>query len=198
MPALTPTLFLPPHAGALQTMRNITGFVPSKEQFPHSSIYSLFSEAILFSFLILVSVHRGFRLSTPVCIENVVIYLVQWCCAMLPHYPPKNLLEKLLPRLGMGRCHYIIWKTTLWNGQEGSESRTAIVSPVRLRQKTPNEFFGEGPCREPSPCPVQGTSSTSATAVGGFGMSFLMLEGAVDRGSSTQLLPTAVAQSSGW
>lgn len=63
-----------------------------------------------------------------------------------------------------------------------SESKTAIV-----RLRIPNASFGEGhrqlpaESHHPTHCfPVQGTGLTSAPAEGGFGMSFLMVEGAVD------------------
>lgn len=125
MPALTLMLFLPPHAEALSAMGNITGFVPSKEQFPHSSTYSWFSEAqFLFSLLILVSVHRGSRLAIPVCMEKVVIYLVQRCCAS--PYPPKNL-EKTLATFKNGKMplHHLENgmgnAKEFWNGQEGAK-----------------------------------------------------------------------------
>lgn len=63
-----------------------------------------------------------------------------------------------------------------------SENKTAIVSPLGLRQRIPNESFGEGlPAESHHPThyfPMQGTSLTSAPAVGG--MSFLMVEGAAD------------------
>lgn len=68
-----------------------------------------------------------------------------------------------------------------------SESRTAVVSPLRLRQMIPNESFGEGqrqlPAQSHHPAhyfPIQETSLTSATAVGGFGMNFPVLEAAAD------------------
>lgn len=74
-----------------------------------------------------------------------------------------------------------------WNGQGvQSESRTAVVSLLTLRQMIPNESFGQGQTQllqshHPAlNLPLQGNSLTSATAVGGFGMSFLTMEGAAD------------------
>lgn len=107
---------------------------------------------------------------------------------MLPHILPKTSWRN--------SCHVSEWAMALhhlengkckefWNGQ--SEIRTAVVSPLSLRQMIPNESFRKGqrqlPAESPHPAhyfPVQRTSLTSTTAVSGYGMSFLMLEGAAD------------------
>lgn len=68
-----------------------------------------------------------------------------------------------------------------------SKSRTTVVSPLSLRQRISNESFREGQSQLPAEShhpahyfPQQRASLTSATAGSGFGMSFLMLEGAAD------------------
>ena len=105
----------------------------------------------------------------------------------------------------MERCCYIIWKTARKMRRASgtgrrmeNESRTVLLSLLKLRQMHPNESYGEGlrqlPAESCHPAatagaedvppghyfPIQRTSVTSTTAVGGFGLRFLVMQRAAE------------------